>query len=700
MISIIVPVYKAQNYIRQTIETVVRQTYRDWELLLVDDCSPDESARIIEEEIARYEAAALPRGRIRLLRKPRNEGAARARNTGLAAARGRYIAFLDADDLWYPQKLENELKFMEKHRAAFVCTSYQFGDENGVPTGKVARVRRRLFYKEALSRTIIFTSTVLIDTQRVDKSLLQMPEIASEDTATWWRILQSGVEAYGLDEVLAIYRRPAQSLSSDKGKAVTRIWNLYRQVASLGRAKAAFYLLQWAWNATMRRVVDDGVRSHMETLKRFTVVQLSLIGLLLHTAIYAYVWFQSYYPILRAPRISQEGYDFGFGLKLYFRGHLLILAIYFLLLLFLSRTNGGMKTGYWKPGQILTTQVAALGLTNVLTYAQLSLMRNWLLPVLPLLYAYLAQIALAALWSYLADVIYRRVFPPRETLVVHGETDVGALARVVEQFNSRQDRFQVMKNISVAEGMEQVKAECLNWYGGVVLGGLSGADRQELLEFCYAHYIRVYLVPEVFDLLLQGTEQLDLFDTPVLELKEYSIRWDERVLKRLIDLVVSAMLLALSSPVLLARVCLAKARGERTILERTECVTKDGRRFIRHTFARAGFGQSLPMLADVFCGHLSMVGPQTLPAETEQALLRRDSRFFYRRRVKAGYTGYAASLGRMFGVQGPVSAGEAEEILKLDLLYMQHFSLLQDGRLLLGMAGSVWWKHGKRPRRT
>ncbi|MDO4285951.1 MAG: glycosyltransferase family 2 protein [Eubacteriales bacterium] len=290
MISIIVPVYRAEQYIEQTIETVVRQTYRDWELLLVDDCSPDHSAAVIEAAIARYEAQKREQaqqksggsgntvsaslaygasGQIRLIRKQVNEGAARARNTGLEQARGRYIAFLDADDLWDPEKLEKEMRFMRENDAGFVYTSYQFGDENGVPTGKVARARRVLSYREALAQTIIFTSTVLIDTEKIGRELIRMPEIASEDTATWWRILQSGVCACGLDEPLAIYRRPPRSLSSNKGKAVRRIWGLYRQIAGLGRAASLFYLVQWAWHATMRRVVSDSLRKIFYSLSEY-----------------------------------------------------------------------------------------------------------------------------------------------------------------------------------------------------------------------------------------------------------------------------------------------------------------------------------------------------------------------------------------------------------------------------------------------
>ena len=254
MISIVVPVYNASSYILDTIQMVQRQTYADWELILVDDGSGDGSARLIRD----YLASAPEESRIRLLCKPVNEGAARARNTGLDAARGRYIAFLDADDLWQSDKLARELSFMKERNAGFVYTAYVFGDEYGNPTRKAVRVPETLTYRQALSRTIIFTSTVLADTEKIDRSLLKMPDVGSEDTATWWRILREGNVAYGLDECLVIYRRPkGGSLSSNKRIAVKRIWNLYRREEGLGFWVSVRCLLGWAARATWRRTVPD-----------------------------------------------------------------------------------------------------------------------------------------------------------------------------------------------------------------------------------------------------------------------------------------------------------------------------------------------------------------------------------------------------------------------------------------------------------
>ncbi len=248
MVSIIVPVYNASAYIEKTIATVKAQTYGDWELLLVDDCSKDDSRQKIR--------ALMEDGsdRIRLIEKERNEGAAKARNTGIDAAKGRYIAFLDADDLWLPDKLEREMAFLKEKQAAFVFSAYEFGNQEGTGTGKVVHVPGELTYFKALSRTVIFTSTVLLDTARTGRELIRMPEVKSEDTATWWKILHSGFTAYGLDEALVIYRRPVKSLSSNKLEAVRRIWNLYRRQEALPFLYSVYNLFFWALRATLRRI--------------------------------------------------------------------------------------------------------------------------------------------------------------------------------------------------------------------------------------------------------------------------------------------------------------------------------------------------------------------------------------------------------------------------------------------------------------
>ena len=249
MVSIVTPVYNAREYIKMTIDSVLAQTYQDFEWFLVEDCSNDGTTAYLQEILEK-----LGDSRIHYVRQPFNKGAAEARNRGVEMAGGRYLAFLDADDLWLPDKLERQLKFIEEKAAAFTFTGYEFGDEQARGTGRVVRVPEKLTYSQALKNTTIFTSTVMFDTEKIAKQDLAMPKIKSEDTALWWKILKQGYMAYGLNEKLTIYRRPAKSLSSNKLEAIRRIWNLYRRQEKLGLLYSAWNFCFWAVRAVFRRI--------------------------------------------------------------------------------------------------------------------------------------------------------------------------------------------------------------------------------------------------------------------------------------------------------------------------------------------------------------------------------------------------------------------------------------------------------------
>lgn len=249
LISIIVPVYNVENFIEETMDSVLAQTHTDWELLLVEDCSNDNTVTLIRQYMERTGDS-----RIRLLRQPANMGAARARNRGMQEAEGRYVSYLDADDLWVPQKLERELAFMKEKDAAFAFTGYEFADERGRGTGKVVHVPEMLTYKQALSNTTIFTTTVMFDTKKIPKEQLEMPVMKSEDTALWFKVLRSGIVAYGLDENLVKYRRAGRTLSSNKLEAIRRIWNLYRRAEGMNVISSAGHFCLWALRAVKRRI--------------------------------------------------------------------------------------------------------------------------------------------------------------------------------------------------------------------------------------------------------------------------------------------------------------------------------------------------------------------------------------------------------------------------------------------------------------
>lgn len=247
LVSIVIPVYNAEKYIAETIESVLKQTYKNWELILVDDCSSDNSIGVIKPY--------LSDPRIRLLKNRQNLHAALTRNKGIKSAKGRYLAFLDADDMWLPEKLEKQISFMEEQQCAFSFTSYEFADSNCIPNGKQVRVPETITYKQALRNTTIWTSTVIFDLSMLTKEVVSMPNILrGQDTATWWKVLRKTKKAYGFDNVSAYYRRQRESLSSNKITALKRTWYLYRNVEQLGLAESTSCFLFYCTRAILRRI--------------------------------------------------------------------------------------------------------------------------------------------------------------------------------------------------------------------------------------------------------------------------------------------------------------------------------------------------------------------------------------------------------------------------------------------------------------
>ncbi|MCR4908045.1 MAG: glycosyltransferase family 2 protein [Lachnospiraceae bacterium] len=245
-VSVVIPVHNAGKYLGETVASVMAQTFKDWELLAVNDHSTDSSVSLLQSLQSRA-------GKLRIL-ECAGKGAACARNTGIKAAKGRFIAFLDADDLWLPEKLSAQLSFMREKDAAFSFTGYEFAGEDGKGTGKCVRVPESISYEEALKNTTIFTSTVMFDREKLSLALMLMPDVPSEDTATWWKILRNGHTACGLDKILTLYRRNPGSLSANKLRAVKKTWNLYRNVEHLGFLKSAGCFTGYAINAIRRRI--------------------------------------------------------------------------------------------------------------------------------------------------------------------------------------------------------------------------------------------------------------------------------------------------------------------------------------------------------------------------------------------------------------------------------------------------------------
>ncbi len=240
LVSIVTPAWKAAPYVAQTIASVKAQSYPNWELLITDDCSPDNTFEVLQEH-----ARSDPR--IKPLRQDRNGGPAAARNAGLQRAQGRWIAFLDSDDLWLPNKLDLQLTALQNSDACLGFTGFRRIDALGQVTGRYIGVPSRLSYRQLLGNTAIATSTVLVDRKRTGD--FQMKATYYDDFACWLELLRPHRWAIGIDQDLMRYRVMSHSVSRNKGKSAREVWNTYRRIEQLGTVTSAWYFSNYAARA-------------------------------------------------------------------------------------------------------------------------------------------------------------------------------------------------------------------------------------------------------------------------------------------------------------------------------------------------------------------------------------------------------------------------------------------------------------------
>lgn len=240
LVSIITPAYRVEKIVQETIDSVIAQTYGNWEMLVADDCSPDGTASVVF-------AAAKVDSRVRLVRCKTNGGPAAARNAALAEARGRWVAFLDSDDLWLPEKLEETIRHAVACRSALTYTGFRRISHDQMSIGDYVYVPSSLDYHQLLGNTAIATSTVLIDRNMVGD--ISMKRVYYDDFVCWLDILKMGFVAHGLNKDLMRYRVVANSVSRNKRRSAIEVWKIYRQVEKFGFILSTWFFLNYAFNA-------------------------------------------------------------------------------------------------------------------------------------------------------------------------------------------------------------------------------------------------------------------------------------------------------------------------------------------------------------------------------------------------------------------------------------------------------------------
>lgn len=235
LVSIITPAYNAAAYIAETIESVLAQTYQNWEMLIVNDCSKDNTAEIVQSYAAKDK-------RIKIINLKQNSGVAVARNTAIQNAKGRYIAFLDSDDLWQKEKLKKQIEFMQQNGYVFTFTGYEHFKETKENIQNKVQIPKSLNYQQALKGNKVGCLTVMLDRKQIPNIYFTTQK--HEDYIIWLNILKQGITAYGIQESLALYRTGnSKSISGNKLQSAMWTWKVYRDSQKLSVVKSMYYML-------------------------------------------------------------------------------------------------------------------------------------------------------------------------------------------------------------------------------------------------------------------------------------------------------------------------------------------------------------------------------------------------------------------------------------------------------------------------
>lgn len=425
----------------------------------------------------------------------------------------------------------------------------------------------------------------------------------------------------------------------------------------------------------------------LETYKRLILVAMSSICIALQLGVYALFWYGYY---------AERMY-----LKFYFKGHLLMLFVYVVLLFFFSQMYGGMKVGYLRSGEVMFSQVFATLCVNVITYLQMCLMVRGFLDALPLFYMTFAEVAVIILWTMASSAIYRKIYSPRNMLVVHGDRPV---EDILHKFATRKDKYRVNKCMHIRRGIGEICEEIETGYDAVVLWDIPAEVRNKIYKYCFGKNIRVYIMPKIPDILIKGAEQLHLFDTPILLTREYVLSVEQRMAKRLIDFVCALILCIVASPIMLLTAVAIKLYDGGPVLYKQVRCTRDMKEFYilkfrsmrtdaekdgvarlaaKHDdritpigrFIRMVRIDELPQLFNILKGEMTFIGPRPERPEIIKQYLEEMPEFVFRTKVKAGLAGYAQVYGKYNTTP--------YDKLKLDLFYIENYSVWLDIKLML-----------------
>ncbi len=426
----------------------------------------------------------------------------------------------------------------------------------------------------------------------------------------------------------------------------------------------------------------------MKDLNQYKKIIMFLDGALniaMHGLFFAYIWYHYY-----SQKIIEPFWE---------RGNYVMILVYIIIFLLFAKVFGALRVGYLKTVDVTFSQVLAILCTNVVTYLQLTLVNRWFMDSKPMLVMSLLQMLCGFAWVWVSRCIYRKLYPPHQMIVVYGKYDYEDM---LEKMERRHDKFHIRASINISEGVDKVKEVILK-YESVILYDLPAEQRNIILKHCFKHSIRVYVTPKISDIILNGTDTIHLFDTPLLLARNNGLDFQQRLTKRILDLLIAVPMLLITSPFFIIVSLLIHFYDGGSVFYKQERLTFGGRPFMIYKFRsmrmdsekngarlamkdddritpvgrflRKTHLDELPQLLNIIKGDMSIVGPRPERPEIAAQYEKSIPEFEYRLTMKAGLTGYAQVYGKYNTTP--------YDKLKLDLLYLENYSIFLDLKLIL-----------------
>ena len=435
--------------------------------------------------------------------------------------------------------------------------------------------------------------------------------------------------------------------------------------------------------------------SQKEQFKRIIKFMQSIIVLTIQMVLFWIIW--------------MEYYNNNIELPFFRKGNWLMAALYGILLFFFVNTYGGFKVGYLRKGDIIYSQILAVFCVNAITYIQICLLDRHFVNIIYLLALTLIQGIIVALWANIFQWIYGMIFPPRKMILLCGERPAFGLKN---KMNAREDKYNICEVLNIKCGMKLIY-EKIDYYDGVIIGDIPSQYRNEILKYCFEKSIRTYMLPKISDIILRGSDEIHLFDSPLLLARNSGFTFEQKVMKRTTDIIVSIVLLTITSPIMLLVGIAIKLYDGGSIIHKQTRLTLGGKEFNVYKFRsmimdaeKDGIARlsaegdvrvtpvgkiirrtridELPQLFNILKGEMSLVGPRPERPQIAAEYRKYMPEFDYRLKVKGGLTGYAQIYGKYNTTP--------YDKLKLDLMYIENYSFRLDLKLLLNTLKILFMK--------